>query len=613
MEFKLINFLPENWLNALGTMLFHSLWLGVVLAAFSGAVMFATRKTSAKFRYNLLTGCLLLFVFTVSLVFYLALTEKPDSLATPLAGEVKLNLIKLQNVQSSTSDLQFIISSGINKTLGIWNDYQNQIVLIWFLIICAKSVQLLLGVKRIYYLRNNQVYAAGTIWDERLELLSDKLGLSQRIKLLQSGLAKVPMVLGHFKPLILIPLGLLNGLATTEVEAILAHELAHIKRRDYLINLLQCFIEIIFFFNPAVLWVSHLIKTEREHCCDDLAIQCVNDRKNYVKALVFCQEFEQRAPAYAMGITGKTGSLLHRASRMLFNTNSTLNKMEKTILTIALVGTVMCTVAIKSVSNAATVSSKKIASSVFQDTTRKTKSAEQIEKEIDQKMKAAEQSSQSGKKADLGQKALKQDRITAKHIERNAKQSADDARYAAEEKEYAESEKKYKAAEKKYAADGAKYAQAEKKWAEEERARAQEDKKGNKTPKVPKPPRPAGAVVPLTPPTPPAPGIRAVPPTPATPPTPPKVHGSISVNEGNTVHVNVENGKDNTDKISAELLKDGLIANTTNLSFSLDKTNLVVNGVKQNKSLHSKYKAKYLESDNHSLSYVVNVTKSTKK
>ncbi|AZI23964.1 hypothetical protein EA772_00865 [Pedobacter sp. G11] len=613
MEFKLINFLPENWLNALGTMLFHSLWLGVVLAAFSGAVMFATRKTSAKVRYNLLTGCLLLFVFTVSLVFYLALTEKPDSSATPLAGEVKLNLIKLQNVQTSTSDLQFIISSGINKTLGIWNDYQTQIVLIWFLIICAKSVQLLLGVKRIYYLRNNQVYAAGTIWDEHLELLSDKLGLSQRIKLLQSGLAKVPMVLGHFKPLILIPLGLLNGLATTEVEAILAHELAHIKRRDYLINLLQSFIEIIFFFNPAVLWVSHLIKTEREHCCDDLAIQCVNDRKNYVKALVFCQEFEQRAPAYAMGITGKTGSLLHRASRMLLNTNSTLNKMEKTILTIALIGTVMCTVAIKSVSNAATVSSKTIASSVFQDTTRKTKSAEQIEKEIDQKMKAAEQSSQSGKKADLGQKALKQDRITAKQIERNAKQSADDARYAAEEKEYAESEKKYKAAEKKYAADGAKYAQAEKKWAEEERARAQEDKKGNRTPKVPKPPRPAGAVVSPMPPTPPAPGIRAVPPTPATPPTPPKVHGSITVNEGNTVHVNVENGKDNTDKISAELLKDGLISNTTNLSFSLDKTNLVVNGVKQNKSLHTKYKSKYLESDNHSLSYVVNVTKSTKK
>lgn len=433
MDFKLINFLPENWLNAVGTTLFHSLWLGVVLAVFSGAVMFATRKTSARFRYNLLTACLLLFVLAISFVFYLELTKAPATLAIQLTGEVELNLIKLPNAPNDISSMQFDMYSGMNKVLGIWNAYANQIVLIWFLIICGKSIQLLVGLNSVFHLRKHQIYPAGKIWDEHMELLADKLGVNQKVKLMQSGIAKIPIVVGHFKPLILIPLGLLNGLSTTEVEAILAHELAHVKRRDYLVNLMQSFIEIVFFFNPAVLWVSQLIKTEREHCCDDLAVACVNDRKNYVKALVFCQEFEQRAPAYAMGITGKNGSLLHRASRMLFNTNSTLNKMEKTILTITLISAVMCTVAFKSVSNAATVSSKSISSLVFQDTTRKTKSAEQIEKEIDRKMKAAMQKTPASKK-DLGEKALNQDQIDAKQIEKNAKQSADDARYAAEEK-----------------------------------------------------------------------------------------------------------------------------------------------------------------------------------
>jgi bla regulator protein BlaR1 len=80
------------------------------------------------------------------------------------------------------------------------------------------------------------------------------------------------MVIGNLKPVILMPIGLLTALTTEEVEAILMHELAHIKRRDYLVNLLQSLMEIVFFFNPAVLWISQLIKAERENCCDDLAL-----------------------------------------------------------------------------------------------------------------------------------------------------------------------------------------------------------------------------------------------------------------------------------------------------------------------------------------------------
>lgn len=613
MNFKHFDFLPENWLNALGTMLFHSLWMGVMLAIIAGGIMFVARKASAKLRYNLLTGCLLLFVLAICVTFSLELSHQPANANAKQTTGLAIHLVQSSQSQFIAA-IQFDLFANLNKVLSIWNSYAYQIVLLWFLIICGKSVQLVVGLSSIYRLRNNQTYAAGKTWDEHLNLLSRKLGLNQEVKMLQSGIVKVPLVVGHLKPLILIPLGLLNGLSTVEVEAILAHELAHVKRRDYLVNLLQSAIEIVFFFNPAVLWVSQLIKTEREHCCDDLAIACVNDRKNYVKALIFCQEFKQRAPAYAMGINGKNGSLFHRASRMLFNTNSTLNKMEKTILTIALVSTVIFTAAFKNVGKAASISSTTIYNSILavQDTAKKNKSAERLEKEIEQKIKAAEKKA-TEKNKPAKKSSGKQDQADyeeiARQANRDAKQAVIDAEVAKKDAAQAVIDARVADEDSKQAIIDARQA------AKDSRNFQKPAKMGSvqRAPKPPKTPRINNAPVPSAPPAPPLPRLNAAPPAPPTPPTPTKVSGSLTVNEGNTVSVHVENGKNNSNRITTQLLNDGLISNTTKLSFSLDKNNLIVNGVKQSKSLHTQYKSKFLESDSHSLSYVVNVTKTTKK
>ncbi|WP_231425212.1 M56 family metallopeptidase [Pedobacter sp. Leaf250] len=594
MNFKQINFLPENWLNALGATLFHSLWLGVVLAIFAGAIMFATRKASAKLRYNLLTGSLFLFVVAISISFYLELNTHAVETNIKKANELSIHLSTLNDNQINITGLQFDLFTILTNFLSVWNSYAFQIVLIWFLVICGKSIQLLAGLSSIHHLRNNQTYAAGKTWDEHLDLLSDKLGLHQQVKMVQSGIAKVPMVVGHFKPLILIPLGLLNGLSTVEVEAILAHELAHIKRRDYLVNLLQSFIEIVFFFNPAVLWVSQLIRTEREHCCDDLAISCVDDRKNYVKALIFCQEFKQCAPAYAMGINGKNGSLLHRASRMLLNTNSTLNKMEKTILTIALVSTVIFTAAFKNIGHAASLNKTTISTSILamQDTAKKNKSADQMEKEIEQKMKAAEKkATEKGKQREDRDKRNRSYNQSQDNNDEVIRQAKIDAKQAVIDAEVARKDAAQAIIDAKVAKEDAKQAVIDAKEAEIDAAQyAREYKNDQKPPRAPKPPRQARpSAVPVSP-SPPTPGAYAVPATPPTPPTPPKVSGSYTVNDGN--------------KISAELLKDGLISNTKTLSFSLDKNNLIINGVKQKESIHKKYSEKYLENANQSMSYV---------
>jgi len=635
MEFKLINLLPENWLHALGATLFHSLWLGIILALLAGLVMFTTRKASATWRYNLLTLCLALFVIAIGFTFYQELQQKVNHGQSQTVHQIGINLPKAIGDQQAVTNVQQDMYSGLNRILSLWNAYAYQIVLVWFLIICGKSIQLMVGLNGVHHLRNHKTYAAGKKWDEKLNELAQKLGLTQQVKVMQSGIARVPMVVGHFKPLILIPLGLLNGLSNAEVEAILSHELAHIKRKDYLVNLLQSFIEIVFFFNPAVLWVSQLIKTEREHCCDDLAIACVNDRKNYVQALIVCQEFKQRAPAYAMAMSGNKGSLLHRASRMLFNTNSTLNKMEKTILTIALVSVVVCSAAFKSVGHAKTVTRKKISTSiqVLQDTTKKSKpvegkSADQLEKEINAKMDSQlkklnekqQQTKEDIKGIQADEKARLDDEKAKQSDERtrldDIKQAKEDAKQALIDAKQAELDRKQAIADAKMADNDSKQAIADAKQAAEDakeyRKWAKEYKsKGYgiiqtapRPPKAPKAPKAAVAVpaVPAVPATP------ASAPTPPTPPTPPVFgeNGSTRTGSQRTVTsktVTNGDGHDYTNDINRELMKDGIISSTNKLSYKLNKDELIVNGVKQNTDIQKKYKKSFLKNDSHSLMY----------
>ena len=109
-------------------------------------------------------------------------------------------------------------------------------------------------------------------WRQSLRRLCGQLRIRRPVRLLESALVDVPMVIGWLRPVILLPASALSGLTPQQLEAIIAHELAHIRRHDYLINLLQSLIETLLFYHPAVWWVSRQIRREREHCCDDLAV-----------------------------------------------------------------------------------------------------------------------------------------------------------------------------------------------------------------------------------------------------------------------------------------------------------------------------------------------------
>ena len=115
--------------------------------------------------------------------------------------------------------------------------------------------------------------------------LSRRLHITRAITLFESTLVDVPTVIGFVKPVILLPASVLGGLTPQQLEAILAHELAHIRRHDYIVNLLQSLLETLLFYHPAVWWLSRRIRIEREHCCDDLAVSLCGDPLVYARAL----------------------------------------------------------------------------------------------------------------------------------------------------------------------------------------------------------------------------------------------------------------------------------------------------------------------------------------
>jgi bla regulator protein BlaR1 len=342
MENFAVNILSDDVIKALCATLLHSLWQGLILAAFAGLVVTCTRKLTPGKRYNLLIAGLVLFAIAAICTFVIQLNQISAHNNNPITFQAHA-----VNISTQVKIDRTVIhnASFIDIVSGYMNKHAYTIVLVWFLIVFARSLQLLTGLHGLYHLRRKAMFTIDSDWEKQVKVMADKMGIQRIVNIAESGIAKVPMVIGHLKPLILLPIGLITAMPPAEIEAILVHELAHIRRRDYLLNLLQSLMEILFFFNPAVLWLSALIRTERENCCDDIAVTQTSSTVNYIRALVSCQEYRLSAPAYAMAIKGRQDHLLARVKRLVSGSNQSLNIMEKSLLAICLVSAGFLTVA----------------------------------------------------------------------------------------------------------------------------------------------------------------------------------------------------------------------------------------------------------------------------
>jgi hypothetical protein len=145
----------------------------------------------------------------------------------------------------------------------------------------------------------------------------------------------VPAVLGWVRPVIILPVAAIAQLSPTQVEAVLAHELAHVRRHDYLVNLLQRVAEAVLFYHPAIWWISARVREEREHCCDDLAIEICGDRDDYATALAELESRRTTAPV--LGLAATDGLLLSRVRRILQVPGPDRIEAPNWMLTVALV------------------------------------------------------------------------------------------------------------------------------------------------------------------------------------------------------------------------------------------------------------------------------------
>ncbi len=334
MDF-LYQFVSENLIYALGWTVLHSLWQALIIGVLMAFALFTLKNRSAKMRYEVAAfSQFMVFIAALStfLIYY------DGSLR--LESFSQLSAQELAQLAAMAQD-GLLTKSMLQSGVEFFNTHIPLVVIVWMLGATFFLVRMLSGLLYVQHLRFNNNQPVTVYWNNKLKQLKSRIRLRQKVKLLESAAASVPMVIGYIKPVILLPLGAINNLNESEVEAILAHELAHIKRNDYLINIMLSVIEVLFYFNPAVWWIAANIRTERENCCDDVAVKLCGSSLTYAKALVSLQEIGKSTPSMAMTFSGPKNQLLHRVKRILNQPQNKSNIMEKMTATLLLLFSVI--------------------------------------------------------------------------------------------------------------------------------------------------------------------------------------------------------------------------------------------------------------------------------
>ncbi len=342
MEF-LYRFFPETLIEAIGWTLFHSLWQGAILTILLTGVLYILKKSRAQIRY------LVSFLMLVVLFIWAGISFTSAYSYAREKQVLKKNLIthpqqvigamqgKLQHTNTSktyqTSDTQL---KWIQFRAFMQRNFP-VVFMLWLIGVLIFLTRMAGGMLYMQNLRRRQTLPLDDHWREKIDEMKNRLGIRRSIEAVQSALIKVPMVLGYLKPVVLFPVTFFTGLSAEEFEAVITHELAHIRRHDYILNIIQSIIETLFFFHPAVWLISKNIRDEREHCCDDLAIKITGDRVAYMKALALSQELTMsRQNQYALTFSSGKGSLLKRIQRIK-NHNIMKNKVPEGFIAASLI------------------------------------------------------------------------------------------------------------------------------------------------------------------------------------------------------------------------------------------------------------------------------------
>ena len=290
--------------EALAWALIHFTWQGALVALAAGLTCATLRSSRPQARYVVLVAALgVMAVTPVATTAYLlwpseAVPAASVTAATPLVEAVDPVVAAVPSLPAA---------SGSNWLLTL--------VACWAGIAAFLSLRSFGGWLRVQRLAHRSVRPVARAIERKAAELGERLGLSRAVRVVLSSAVEVPGVVGWLKPVVLLPLSVATMLTPEQIEQILAHELAHVRRHDYLVNLFQAAVENVLFYHPAVWWISGQVRAERENCCDDLAVATCGDATSYARTLAQLETMRGAAPALLPAASG--GSLLARVRRLL--------------------------------------------------------------------------------------------------------------------------------------------------------------------------------------------------------------------------------------------------------------------------------------------------------
>jgi len=294
--------------HALGWTLLHFCWQGALVAAVLWCALELLRGRSSQVRYAAACCALGLTVALPVATFARLAAAEQRTVHWSAAVEIGPAMVLPVGAVGASAPWPVRLAAALDRAVP-W------VLLAWGAGVVLFVGRLNLGLVVARRMKSVATQAVGDDLQEVFEALRLRLGVVRAVTLVNSALVRVPTVIGWLRPVVLVPVGCLMGLSAVQVEALLAHELAHIRRHDYLVSVLQAAVEALLFYHPAVWWVSRQVRRERECCCDDLAVAVGGDRLAYARALSVLEERRSYMPEFVLGANG--GELTMRIKRLL--------------------------------------------------------------------------------------------------------------------------------------------------------------------------------------------------------------------------------------------------------------------------------------------------------
>lgn len=337
------NIIPADLSSAIFWTLFHSLWISFIVCAILYFILQSVSSRLSAYRYNSAALAYVLIVFCTFGMFLLEYNGvSPVSFSSQSRTDYIIIPLDGTSNNENTESSNFVLDS-VN-----WITSQSSMfVQLWLLGLILLSLRYLMGFNSNKLLKKHS-HPLGLEYLKTAKKLAKKLGIRRAFRFRESDFAKSPLTIGWLKPLILLPVGIASSMPFSQVEAIIAHELAHLKRNDYFFNLIQALFDIALYFNPFTRWLTNVIRLEREKCCDEIAVNLTGDNMSLATALASSQEIAMQ-PAPALSLLGDGKQLLTRIKLLVGEPDEPENHQRNSA--IILLATVLCSLTLLAFNN----------------------------------------------------------------------------------------------------------------------------------------------------------------------------------------------------------------------------------------------------------------------